>query len=66
MSETISGMPQETDTAGKLYGADGRPIGANSHPPGAGMDQLIGYVRAQPVSAILLAFGLGYIVGKII
>jgi hypothetical protein len=66
MSETNIGAPQQTDTTGTLYGADGRPIGANSYTSGVGMDQFIGYVRAQPVSAILLAFGLGYMVGKII
>ncbi len=68
MSDSTEGAAPSTVAAGQLYDAEGQVIrGSGYHPrPRRGMEQLTDYVREQPISAALLAFGLGYIVGKII
>ncbi|MGH7213086.1 MAG: hypothetical protein ACREF1_16695 [Acetobacteraceae bacterium] len=68
MSDSTEGAATPTVAAGKLYDAQGQVIHGSGHQPGPrrGMGQLTDYVREQPISAALLAFGLGYIVGKII
>jgi len=68
MSNSTEGTTSPTAAEGKLYDAHGQVMRADAHQPRAltGMGQLTAYIRGQPISAALLAFGLGYIVGKII
>ncbi|HEY5301094.1 MAG TPA: hypothetical protein VIJ55_10500 [Acetobacteraceae bacterium] len=65
MSDSTEGAAPPT---AKLYDAEGQVIGGSGHQPRPrrGMEQFIDYVREQPITAALLAFGLGYIAGKII
>ncbi|MEO9190820.1 MAG: hypothetical protein ABI224_12615 [Acetobacteraceae bacterium] len=68
MSDSTEGTTSPTAAEGKLYDAQGQVIrgSARDRQAATGMGQLTAYIREQPVSAALLAFGLGYIVGKII
>ena len=61
-------MPSDTmiggsasETASKLLDAQGEVVQRAA----AGTDQIIESIRRQPVTAALIIFGIGYLLGKI-
>ena len=52
-------------TERKLYDAAGEPVHRNAQPPPGQVDQLATFVREQPLSAVLAAIIIGYLLGKI-
>jgi ElaB/YqjD/DUF883 family membrane-anchored ribosome-binding protein len=60
------------DTSGRLLDAQGRAMnqtrqaaGQAQRAAGDTMEQMGDYVRHQPVSAALIALGIGYIIGRL-
>ena len=56
---------QATDTARRLYDSSGEVIRHASQRTQATADQFIGFVREQPLAAVLSALIVGYVLGKI-
>ena len=56
---------QATDTARKLYDASGEVIQHGTQQMQTTTDQVIGFVREQPLAAVLSALIIGYVLGKI-
>lgn len=65
----MSDGPGETASpseGGPLYDAEGQVIRCGVPQQGSRTDRLAEFVRERPIAAVLLAFGLGYIVGKVL
>jgi ElaB/YqjD/DUF883 family membrane-anchored ribosome-binding protein len=56
---------QATDSARKLYDASGEVIQHASNQVQTTTDQVVSFVREQPVAAVLSALIVGYVLGKI-
>ena len=67
MSEQLYGTTagQSGNASGKLYDAQGQSIRSSAQQAQSTAVQIEDYIRQQPLSAVLLALGAGYILGKI-
>ncbi|MGE0372620.1 MAG: hypothetical protein AB7Q01_12095 [Gammaproteobacteria bacterium] len=72
MSEQLYGGSTSTQSgqaggrSGHLYDSQGRMIRSEgSHHHASTAVQVEDYIRQQPLSAVLMALGVGYILGKI-
>ncbi len=52
-------------TAGKLLDAQGQVINQASQRAENGLEQASDYIHRQPISAVLIALGIGYIIGRL-
>ncbi len=68
MSEHTNEANPQSQEAGKLYDSGGQVI-RNDHPRHLQQrtsGQVMDFIHQQPLAAVVIAFGLGYFVGKII
>jgi ElaB/YqjD/DUF883 family membrane-anchored ribosome-binding protein len=70
MSEQLYGaMPNQTgqvgNAPGRIYDAQGRTIRPDNQQAQSTAVQMEDYIRTQPFSAVLIALGIGYVLGKI-
>ena len=68
MSDRTGETASQSPSAGKLYDAQGQIIhGTNpARRRSSGTGQLADFIREQPISAVLHAFSIGYILAKVI
>jgi len=66
MSDHAEGATSDLPGSGKLYDAQGQVIQGRSRNPRGGAGPVTEFIRDQPISAVLHAFALGYILGKIV
>jgi hypothetical protein len=50
----------------KLYDAQGQGIRSGTHQIQATTEQLTSLIREQPITAAVIALGIGYILGKVV
>ncbi len=53
------------ETSGKLLDASGQVINQASQRAESGLEQASDYIHQQPLSAVLIALGIGYIIGRL-
>lgn len=68
MSEQTNEANPQAEQPSKLYDSQGQVIRHDQprHQPQGTGSQVMTFIHEQPVAAVAIAFGLGYIVGKII
>jgi hypothetical protein len=62
---TASNRTGEGNVPGGIYDAQGRLIRSDNQQTQSTAVQMEDYIRAQPLSAVLIALVIGYVLGKI-
>lgn len=68
MSEQTNEANPQSEPASKLYDSQGQVIRHDEprHQPQGTGGQVMAFIHEQPLAAVAIAFGVGYVVGKII
>ena len=62
---TESDADGQTQKTSRLYDAQGQVIYGGSSQVRSGTNRLETYIREQPISTTLIAFGIGYLLAKV-
>jgi ElaB/YqjD/DUF883 family membrane-anchored ribosome-binding protein len=66
MQDTTGSMANEArDAASQIYDASGNVIQRGREQAQGAADQVGSYIREQPFTAVLIALGVGYLLGRL-